>query len=389
MGLERARSRHPMLLSRIVLKKGNKVVFEPDETLAPVQLKEVDGKKWKVTLANEMDILFTANDCPLFRAIFSNFEGSSRFAIILHHSIADAAAGISLMEEVLSFALGKEKDERPVKEPLPEMEKLFPGHVKGISKIFKVAKFGLSLAADKLGDAPLKLPFFEDISFEARYLDILPVSIDSSLSDGILTRSKDEGATVHGALSAGLITALRGFYPSRHNASFSVISPVGLRNRLNIKLSPDEMGNYIGHLITVKGPDEDFWSLAREVSREMRERIDKGEAHSVCSSAPSPRFYHPTEKGVAKFNRLMFIHPHSQMISNVGKVDDIWQKEIAEVESVYSLISPHTRDGVSLCVSTYRGKLTINLVYSTLALPPEIPGKLITRFERALNRACS
>jgi len=389
-GLEHAQRRHPLLCSRIAVHQKHDVRFEPVQEPASIDICIRPMATWRNDVARELDTPFVPGSYPLMRCLwFRDQTEESVIAIVLHHAIADAIAGTSLLLEIMRVATDSISDSTPVlpKRSLPCIESLHPKSMHGFARLEHLLRFLGALLSNSLRRRDSRaLPHFRPTMFQPRQFQIHPIEFDCSTSTALLAACRAERTTIQGALGAAMLLALNSEFPSKKAVFRPFVTPVNLRTHLTQTVAPDDMGTYVGNLLTNHRatPGTPFWDIAREFSEQLRFRVQRGDAHAQWLVMPSQKVVPPTRFGIALYNRLLFLKQPAIMITNIGKLPDIQLQNTTQIRSLSFAMSPIIRDPLALCVSSWQKRLKINAVFSQIACRQEQITRILERFQEHL-----
>lgn len=236
--LDAVQQRHP-LLSACIDTIFNRVPHFRFVTGQRIPLRVVTSAhaQWQAEIAEEVSAPFTPNLAPLFRAVLLHQETHCGFILCSHHAVSDGVSLIFLLRDILLALSGH------VLEPLvlaPSRETLFGARQRASTEP------GLLSSAAK---RPL-LPYAEGIKLTPEQTTTLQ------------GRTREEGVTIHAAISAALTISGRAIDESWRNSPLRITSPAEIRDILGLK---DQcMVSFGGGDISIApGTSMAFWDLAR------------------------------------------------------------------------------------------------------------------------------
>ncbi len=381
--LESAQRRHPFLRA-CILRRGLRLVLELAERPAPIPLQEGSLEGWREEVGRQMDRPFQASVLPLFRCFRFPGDGPKTVvALVFSHVVCDGRSSISLLREILEGATTPvQPPPRPPREMRAPMEQVIPAPSRWLG-----ARFLLRRTLDWMRRGiPHRVPRSRDVTFRRRDVRILSARIDPEPSAALLEHCRAERTTVNGALAAALLLAIRDEHPGGRAATLAIASPVDLRSRSS--LAPDEVGNYIGHVVTVHRvrPATSFWELAREFNAELRSYTDAGHSQGTWLALPPSWSPLPLWLWARYMCGLARLQPPSVMLTNAGRVADWELQGSAELRQLSFGLSPIFRDSLALCALSLHGALQMNLVHAATALPPDQAKNLMERVQATLLR---
>jgi hypothetical protein len=244
--LDAVQQRHPNLSLQIAGNEYSTAHFQHvDDCKIPLRvIFSHRGDTWNSVVEEELNNPLDITIAPLARAVLIQQSGKTVFIFISNHSIGDGMSAALFIRDVLSAVSGKTIDSLM---PLPPLETI-AGVVENEMtesdvNVSKQAKNCLSPRAK---------------------INISRVKFSAELTAKLLKRAKKEHATVHGALGAAFIIAMREFDDSLLQKPVRILHPLSTRKTLGIG---DAYG-MLASMITIPydpSPEETFWNLARTV----------------------------------------------------------------------------------------------------------------------------
>jgi hypothetical protein len=236
--LDAVQQRHP-LLSACIDTTFNRVPHFRRVISQRIPLRVVTSPfaRWQREIAEEVNEPFTPNQAPLFRAVLLYQETHCIFILSSHHAVCDGSSRIFLLRDILLALSGHALDALLL---APSREILFGARQRTSTEP------GLpSLTAQR----PL-LPHVDGIK------------LTQEETTALQHRAREEGVTIHAAISAALTIAGRAIDKSWRNNPLRIMSPAEIRDILGIK---DQcMVSFGGGEITIApGVSMTFWDLAR------------------------------------------------------------------------------------------------------------------------------
>jgi hypothetical protein len=198
--LDAVQHRHP-LLSACIDTTFNRVPHFRRVIGQRIPLRVVTSPfaRWQREIAEEVNERFTPDQAPLFRAVLLHQETHCSFILSSHHAVCDGSSHIFLLRDILHALSGCALEALPL---APSREILFGAHQRTSTEP------GLpSFAAQR----PL-LPYVEGSR--------LTPEETTTLQD----RAREEGVTIHAAISAALTIAGRAIDESWRNNLLRIMS---------------------------------------------------------------------------------------------------------------------------------------------------------------------
>lgn len=260
VALDTLQARHPMLSVGIEGPihdgSGPTQPFFRRHSQSQIVLRVVDasaGGRWEAEIERELTIPFQPGEAPLARAVLIHEHHHSIFILSVSHSISDGISLSFLIRDLLSTL---------AKQPLGALS--FPHS-----------------AEDLLGFKPVApaTPPTDDLALckttnEAP--SVVSLRLSQSFTEKLITTSREKGITVHGALAAALVLAMREKAPRFQEQPIRMISPVNVRSVLGVG---QECGMYFTSPKTEFDPTHPFSFL--EMARLVRQSIIDASTHEA------------------------------------------------------------------------------------------------------------
>jgi phthiocerol/phthiodiolone dimycocerosyl transferase-like enzyme/condensation domain-containing protein len=310
--------------------------------------------RWQREIAEEVNEPFTPDQAPLFRAVLLHQETHSIFILSSHHAVCDGASRAFLLRDMLLALSGHALEALPL---APSRESLF-----GAQQRNSIDPGLPSFAAQRPS-----LPCVEGIKLTAEQTTTLH------------RRTREEGVTIHAALSAALTIAGRAIDESWRNNPVRIMSPAEIRDMLGLK---DQcMVAFGGGEISIApGCSWTLWELARFAKdglsgAKTRENISRMiDLHSTAVSS------NLTVEQAFQLKRNAF---NAQvMFSNLGRLPFDSTFGPLKLESLWAPVALRGIDGEQTL-----GAVSVNgSLHLTHTSPAPIPG-LLAALEEVLGKA--
>lgn len=363
--LAMAQREHPLLRARIELI-GRKPVFTPvDPRSAPLALERREFAGWRRQLERELDAPFATGAAPLARFLWFRGEaGRSVAALVFHHPIADGRSGANVLTEVLRRAVGEDLELRYRKANPPSQELDLIARKRPLAANAQMLRFWLNRGKEALAFAR-QLPGYDMRVPESRDVRSLPISLPAKTSTALLANCRREQTSVHGALGAALLFALDAEHGDEETRNLALNSLADLRGALVGDLNERDLGLYVATLTTVHelGPDTRFWGLARDLRTALRGVLDSGDGNLIHSFYPESILFTPDRAGAEKVQKVVALAPPSSMLTNIGDLGDVPLGRRARIRSMGFLLCPPAQNPVCITAASYRGRMSLNLLY--------------------------
>ena len=133
----------------------------------------------------------------------------------------------------------------------------------------------------------------------------------------------------------------------------------------------------------------DFWALARAISGDLKRQIQRGDGHLFYGLFPPPADFPATAEGIAAFSAMMAMAPQVSMVSNVGRLAPLPAATPFTVEALSFALCPMFSHLLFNAVSTFAGRMTLNVNFDAARLPTDQALPLIADLDAILQRAAA
>jgi len=376
--LDLVQIRHPRLNCRIVGLLDH-LHFETENTQQiPLRIVyNVDSEHWQSVAIDELNSQIESEKV-LTRSVLVKTANSNinYFITTVHHAIIDAISGIYLHSEIFSICskiLSENKVPSVSKLPvLPCLEDLLP-------KIVKVN------SQDKQTDKKIKtLDFEKYLPNELRSCGLVHKKLDPELTKRIVSYSKEENTTVHGVLCAAMLLVVADKIKSEDESLYlNCRSSVDLRRRLTPPISDENIAMVVSALTSFHEikKDKPFGELAREVTQQIKEKLETSEIYNVVLSY---------QKGT----EFLLTHPEqvpfSVFITNICRVRIPSDYGLFKLEEISYALSLNAMGSVfALAASTFEEEMVLNFIYSQPAISHDTINTLINSTISLLDQGVS
>jgi NRPS condensation-like uncharacterized protein len=384
--LVKVQQTHPLLRVRIEQSAEGELRFEPSDAVLGLEQIPVNQQNWQEPIENELARPFMLDDAPLMRACYLHFTDQIRsvLALTFHHAIADGRSGTALLCEILHYLAAPRLDSHFKAGAVhPALHHAFPAQYDwsknpqtvadlAMLKKTEIKRYGRSAALPWLDQQQAqRVPRFQRIELAA------------DATKRLLQLCRSHGVSVHGALSAAQLLAKYRSTAETGPLTLSLSSPADMRPYLASGIPTSGLGLYVTILAStyqVNGM-QSFWDVAREVGADIKRQLARGDGHLMYELI-KPDDFPLTADGMSEFAKLMLKTPQGSMISNIGVVEPV--DAAAKVESISFVLCPMPYQIVFTAVSTYDGKLIINMAYAAAKLKPENAIRLANWMQQAL-----
>lgn len=256
--LDLVQQRHPLLSVRIERNGENRPCFRQD-LAAPIPLRVVQGtnvtQRWEFQAELELSIPFAPTKAPLLRAVLLHEEQRAVCLFVIHHAIADGRSVAFVFRDLLQALSGKPVKRLPL---IPSFEDTL-----GITS----NDSGYVGTENQPASSPVERPrvFVEK---QTRPW-IRTLSLTTDMTSRLRERAREEGTTVHGALSSAFALACWEVVEELRDSPIRMLSPIdarkssGLGEDCALLIGPGMVSIGLGEATT-------FWEIARAATTPLR-----------------------------------------------------------------------------------------------------------------------
>jgi len=245
--LDTVQKRHPNLSVQISGNEYSTVHFNHvEDCKIPLEIiYSQSGESWNSVLEEELSKPLDITIAPLARAVLIQQPGKSVFLFISNHSIGDGMSSALLIRDILTVLSGR------------AIENLLP-----VSALDELA--GVSLQEVE-NEKPNGFQQVKNSLIPRINVNIERLQLSSTLTKKLIEHCKIEKTTVHSALSAVTVLALKATNDaSLQEKPIRILHPLSARNTLAIGEDFGLLANMV-ILPYQPSPQQTFWNLAREV----------------------------------------------------------------------------------------------------------------------------
>jgi NRPS condensation-like uncharacterized protein len=273
---EQASQLYPTVGARVAIKDKRECLEFRQGVKGELRIVDRDGPEhWRRIVEEELDRHIPATADQLSRAVLLVDDAGGELVMSSNHVITDGVSGENFTRQILSLYAGA-----AAPRPLPPFEALerLPRRREAWPK--RVRNF-LSHVRDYVEQSKrdiYRLPIAQSPQQGAHGVTrFLAESLDGDATKRLAAACRSKGATMHGAICAALLLALRDESKAASPIDIGLSSPVNLRPSLLGDYS-EHLGYFAGTVDTVAklGPDVDVWQLAHYVNQDMGDKISKG-----------------------------------------------------------------------------------------------------------------
>ncbi len=389
--LDVVQSRHPLLNSRIV-RKSNNFWFEDGADKIPITVvNQQQFNQWEEVVIQELNQKINS-DRHLLRVTLINFEEEENICYLIttiHHAIADAASCIQLHSEILTncqkIVEGKAETNVNQLPQLPSVYKLMPKSFQGFTGKISNILYLLRLQFQSSQYKPITLNFEKSVPVESRRCGLVYRKLNSELTTNLVDVCRQQKTTVQGALGAAMLFAVKNktLQSNTQDISFSFQSSIDLRSRLHQKITNEHLGLMASVIPTFHHlkKNESFWDLAQDIKQQLETGITRGYAF---------RNILVSEKIITYLLKNPYKSTNTAGLTNIGRIHiphDYGQFQLEEISFILSQAVFGTIFGAA--VSTFRGKMLLNFMFSQPSISRETVETLADDMISIITNVCS
>lgn len=254
--LNAVQRRHPSLSVGIGMPAGYGVgeaqPFLQRLSAAPIPLRVVrldDVRRWETEVERELAHPFESGDCPLIRASLIHGEDEAILILAATHAVTDGMSLSFLVRDVLTALSRRDLAQLP-----------FPPSADDLLG-FDAVVHG-PVTSERRGGGSTGRP--------AGPPEVSTVRIEGSVTRAVGVACHRNGCTVHGALVAAVVTAMRRCAPDYAAKPLRSISPISIRDLAGAG-EANAMYIVLRGMVFDPGAETAFWDLARRVQRDIAE----------------------------------------------------------------------------------------------------------------------
>lgn len=276
-GLDALQARHPLLRAAIEHDAGLSPRWVPCDR--PIPLREVSRERddaW-VREINERELaerVETDAGPPIRTVAILAADGAHDLLVVVPHIIADGTTVLSLARQWLELAADPAALEG-TERALPPAEDMRPARFTGEEGAARLAEQTETDNELMARYRPGRVEPSVAIPLEQRRTRLLHRELSGAELEAVARLSRENGTTVHGAVTAALVQAAARDAAGRPT-HFAVGSPIDFRGELEPPVRPDEVGTYVATVPSVVDVSLPFWEVARAITADLTERRNRG-----------------------------------------------------------------------------------------------------------------
>ncbi|OOQ58435.1 condensation domain-containing protein [Mucilaginibacter pedocola] len=295
--LVKLQQRHPNLFAKVVLDQFSRPVLEHVNGITiPLRVLNVDDNyRWEEEAEKELATRFNTAEAPLLRAVLIQKPAITVLILASSHIVADGTSLTYLFRDLLNALAGKEL--QAMKPQLSNDESLgLPEDI-----IITDASHIASLAND-----------FKAVTPKVSSIRVVP-----AITQRLIEKAREEGTTVHGAICAAVLTAVRTKRKEWSDKKIELISPICARGPL--KLDDNYGLNITTHPVFFEGEQAyDFWEIARLAKAGLAGTDTEEHVKNYINFFRDLTFNSPDLQQMIDILKNAF--NHEIMVTNLGKL---------------------------------------------------------------------
>jgi hypothetical protein len=380
--LEGLMQMHPLLSTSLELRPDGPWLVTNDQLRPALTVMERENDEhWHGEIEKDMNAPFDCYTGPLWRVKLLHSPEVSELLFTFYHPISDGDSGVYALRDFLTLAANWKPNTPlvidhtyPVR---PPVEELLPVAARGWPRFSKTIALMLKQAACNFLDRPQKLSFTATPRSQ-RTTKIIPRRLPAETVNRLVAKCREQKTSVHGGLGAAILLAIANRMEVKGPLNLSLSSIVNLRKDLNPPLG-DEIGLLASGVSTVHRlrPTPEFWSLAREVKRDVNKAVAATEAPITLTLV---RYLTPKNVLPDAFaERLTKIFPYAAVLTNLGRLEIPEQYGALKLTQLHGAVSSKILAGqeFNLSSATFAGQMHLNFFYAAPNLAEETVQEIV------------
>jgi len=386
--LDILQEKHPPLKWKI--KEGETPEFDSDG-VPPIPLRIVkrrDNQHWIEEADKEINMQFQWDKGPLLRVVQMAGSGICELLITFCHVATDATSGVLVVKELLTLIDKLSKGETV---PMPEPRPIPLSSVELVKK-----ELIPEIRPDEEGEKDTKpetvvLKGDQDVPPEQRKTRTIHHTFNREETKKLVALCKENKTSVHGALCAAFFQSVvheirqQGEVPQSGPLTISCVTPVDIRQHFS-KPVEEDIGYYISFALHFQDIDENgsLWKPAREIKEAIVKEIKAGKDIQAIMAVGDQWKQYDTPLDMVRGQNSSY---PPVVATNLGRLNIAEQFGNLTLEELHYTvaISSVTRSGLGFAVTTHRGHLTINFLYTEPYISAPMAHKLVENSMRRLR----
>lgn len=366
---------YPMAAIRLVKDEHGEPCFST-EGVDGFPLKVIDqagDDEWQKVVGQELGDDFDLAHGPLVRAVLLKRSAGTDLILTFHHGIADGMSAVYFLRDLLSLVQDPTKDLPVMARPDRLLDRI-PAKVKespGVKMKIAGMKTGLWLMQHIKPFASFYAPADRliDASPPWQHFRIASRCLTPAQTSHLALRCREEGTSVHAALSAAWLRARLAVHPDRKGWKRTISSPVNLRGQIQLE---NTFGMVMSNAITTVdcSPERGFWDVAREMKRLLQQESQTGRVYHWLLT-----MYGLMDLPLNTLRRAVPIFATQPLnydfsMSNLGQLPIPLRAGSLELEAVYGPVVNTSEQELTVGIATVLNRLTMTLTFRDFVLNP-------------------
>ncbi|WP_375506504.1 condensation domain-containing protein [uncultured Nostoc sp.] len=354
--LHLVQQRHPLLRVRIALDESKHPWFVEHPADIPLRVVQRQSEQhWQREVEQEIATPFVWSQAPLMRIVLvhsSNSTELSELIVICHHSIADGISVTYLIRDILQAIATPTAFKESLFVP-PSLEDLIIG--KAPKRVFL-----LELLPKFISDSFL----LKQRAKQNNRSFVSSGSLSPETTRLLIARCRQEQTSVHAAICAAFLLAVRQQNHSEQPQNINCSSPINLRPYL-ISANQEDVSFCITaeRTLHLLNSDANFWEVARSVKQQLKQSITSNklfkkifQLQEWLSTDPSP------DDALQAFKDQL---DYDIAVSNLTRLTIAQQFGELELQAVYGpVVTTGVKNDRLVGVATLGDQLFLTLVCS-------------------------
>ncbi len=362
-----------LLQTRIDWTDENGLCFVHAPGLAiALQQHSVSPDNWQAPIEAQLSQPFADGTAPLMRCLYLEMPSPERsvLGLCFHHAIGDGRSGTALLRRLLGLiAAGTAVDAPSHVAALPAMADVHPPGYRWANQPEAVKQVRNAMMADYRRHGPLPAIGWLAPQASDRTPKFIRQTLPADATRRLISRARDHGTSVHGALCAAQLLAQFKLQPGTDSTAFFLSCPVDMRPHLEPGQPVTPTGLFVSLIAGtfLISADTDMWTLARDIITQTRVQLARGEGHllyhlyGLDGSLIAPAQLEPFKK------KALASLPNT-MVSNVGAIADV--ADDPDVDAISFALCPMPYQTLFTAASSYKDQLVLNVGFDADRLTP-------------------
>jgi len=335
--IDLVQTRHPNLSMRITGNSYHTAALEHvNGSKIPLRIVYTKpNEDWSTIVTDELNEPFDLSLAPLVRAVLIQQSGKTIFIFVANHSISDGMSVALVIRDILNVISGQTIASLTA---VPSLDEII-----GVELI--------ASQSENVTDHPgLPQPLTR------KKTSISSLSLSKTETEALIRNAKSEHTTVHGALGAALVMALRN--EPLQKETVRIMHPVSARKTLKM----GEDFSLLLNIVTSSYPPSShtFWDLARQVRQHVALTQDAGWIKN--DTLATQQLFNSNLSIETILQALAAGTAHEVMLTNLGEL--CFETTYGPLQLIHiwgpMVLTPHP-DARTVGVATFNGELTLTV----------------------------